>query len=67
MATWSEFENDAPDLAEAGKKLLYQFGVGLGFLARCERTARRVSIRFAQRSWTAVCMLLLGRRRSAPI
>jgi hypothetical protein len=33
MATWSEFENDAPDLAEAGKKLLYQFGVGLGFLA----------------------------------
>ncbi len=33
MVTWSEFENDAPDLAEAGKKLLYQFGVGLGFLA----------------------------------
>jgi len=33
MATWSEFETDAPDLAEAGKKLLYQFGVGLGFLA----------------------------------
>jgi hypothetical protein len=33
MVTWSEFENDAPDLAEAGKKLIYQFGVGLGFLA----------------------------------
>lgn len=33
MATWNEFETDAPDLAEAGKKLLYQFGVGLGFLA----------------------------------
>src|SRR5258708_23736996 len=33
MVTWSEFENDAPDLAEAGKKLLYQSGVGLGFLA----------------------------------
>ena len=33
MVTWSEFENDAPDLAEAGKKLLYQFGVGLSFLA----------------------------------
>ena len=33
MVTWSEFENDAPDMAEAGKKLLYQFGVGLGFLA----------------------------------
>jgi hypothetical protein len=33
MVTWSEFETDAPDMAEAGKKLLYQFGVGLGFLA----------------------------------
>ena len=33
MATWMEFENDAPDIAEAGKKLLYQFGVGLAFLA----------------------------------
>src|ERR1700730_1666862 len=33
MVTWSQFENDAPDMAEAGKKLLYQFGVGLGFLA----------------------------------
>lgn len=33
MVSWSVFENDAPDLAEAGKKLLYQFGVGLGFLA----------------------------------
>jgi hypothetical protein len=33
MVNWSDFESDAPDLAEAGKKLLYQFGVGLGFLA----------------------------------
>ncbi len=33
MVSWSVFENDAPDLAEAGKKLLYQYGVGLGFLA----------------------------------
>ena len=33
MVTWNEFETDAPDMAEAGKKLLYQFGVGLGFLA----------------------------------
>jgi hypothetical protein len=33
MVNWSDFENDAPDLAEAGKKLLYQRGVGLGFLA----------------------------------
>ena len=33
MATWNEFETDAPDIAEAGKKLLYQFGAGLAFLA----------------------------------
>jgi hypothetical protein len=33
MATWIEFEDDAPDIAAAGKQLLYQFGVGLAFLA----------------------------------
>ncbi|MGH7923922.1 MAG: hypothetical protein ACREQH_04935 [Candidatus Binatus sp.] len=33
MATWLEFENDAPDIAEAGRRLLYQFKVGLAFLA----------------------------------
>ncbi|MDO8431705.1 MAG: pyridoxamine 5'-phosphate oxidase family protein [Candidatus Binatus sp.] len=33
MATWSDFENAEPEMAEAGKKLLYQFGVGLAFLA----------------------------------
>jgi hypothetical protein len=33
MATWNEFEDDAPDIAAAGKKLLYQFGAGLAFLA----------------------------------
>ncbi len=33
MATWAEFESAAPEIAEAGKKLLYQFGVGLAYLA----------------------------------
>ncbi len=33
MATWKEFEAAAPQIAEAGKKLLYQFGPGLAFLA----------------------------------
>ena len=33
MATWSEFETDASDIATAGRQLLYQFGVGLAFLA----------------------------------
>src|SRR5439155_5471266 len=30
---WSEFEAEAPELAESGKQLFTQFGVGLGFLA----------------------------------
>ena len=33
MATWAEFESAAPEIAEAGKKLLYQSGVGLAYLA----------------------------------
>src|ERR1700720_1247838 len=33
MATWNEFEADAPDIAAAGRQMLYQFGVGLGYLA----------------------------------
>ena len=37
MASWAEFEKDRPDLATAGRALLYQFGVGLGFLATVRR------------------------------
>ncbi|MEP6759176.1 MAG: pyridoxamine 5'-phosphate oxidase [Actinomycetota bacterium] len=33
MITWEAFAETRPDLAEAGKGLLYQFGVGLAFLA----------------------------------
>jgi hypothetical protein len=33
MANWGEFSTVRPDLAEAGRGLLYQHGVGLGFLA----------------------------------
>ncbi|WP_069160393.1 hypothetical protein [Nocardia altamirensis] len=33
MANWSEFNRSRPDLADAGRALLYQVGVGLGFLA----------------------------------
>jgi hypothetical protein len=31
--TWSQFAAIRPDLAEAGRHLLYQFGVGLAFLS----------------------------------
>jgi hypothetical protein len=31
--SWGQFALDRPDLAEAGKGLLYQFGVGLAFLS----------------------------------
>jgi hypothetical protein len=33
MASWSDFESAAPQMAEAGRKLLYRFGLGLAFLA----------------------------------
>lgn len=32
MLTWGQFREARPDLAEAGRGLFYQFGVGLGFL-----------------------------------
>jgi hypothetical protein len=33
MTTWAEFEAAMPEMAAEGRKLLYQFGLGLGFLA----------------------------------
>jgi hypothetical protein len=33
MATWAEFEQQAPALAAKGRALLFQFGPPLGFLA----------------------------------
>jgi hypothetical protein len=33
MVTWREFTELRPDLSESGRALLYQFGVGLAFLA----------------------------------
>ena len=33
VARWEAFASSAPDLAEAGRGLLYQYGIGLGFLA----------------------------------
>jgi hypothetical protein len=31
--SWAQFQVERPDLAEAGRGMLYQFGVGLGFLS----------------------------------
>jgi hypothetical protein len=33
MITWIEFEREQPALADAGRKQLYRFGIGLAFLA----------------------------------
>jgi len=33
MATWGEFHSARPDIADIGRGLLYNFGIGLGFLA----------------------------------
>jgi hypothetical protein len=35
--SWPEFRDAAPGLAEAGRGLLYQFGVGLAFLSTVRR------------------------------
>lgn len=32
ILSWAEFRRARPDLAEAGRRLFYQFGVGLAFL-----------------------------------
>jgi hypothetical protein len=37
MLTWKAFRDARPDLAEAGRGLLYQFGVGLAFLGTVRR------------------------------
>jgi hypothetical protein len=37
MMTWQAFAAERPDLARAGERLLYQFGVGLGFLTTWEQ------------------------------
>ncbi len=37
VATWGEFEQSQPSLAQAGRALLYQFEVGLAFLATVRR------------------------------
>jgi hypothetical protein len=37
MVTWREFALAAPDLAEVGRGLLFQFKVGLAFLATVRR------------------------------
>ena len=33
MKRWGEFAAEKPDMAEAGRALIYQFRVGLGYLA----------------------------------
>jgi hypothetical protein len=35
--SWTAFSDERPDLARAGRDLLYHFGVGLGFLATVRR------------------------------
>ncbi|MGO9604768.1 MAG: pyridoxamine 5'-phosphate oxidase family protein [Candidatus Binataceae bacterium] len=33
MLSWSEFHNRAPAIADAGRKMIHQHGIGLAFLA----------------------------------
>lgn len=40
MLTWGQFQHERPDLAEAGKGLICQFGVGLAFLATVQKDGK---------------------------
>ena len=40
MKRWSEFAAERPDIAEAGSALIYQFRVGLGYLATVRKDGR---------------------------
>jgi hypothetical protein len=33
MVSWSQFEAEAPQIADAGRKLIHQHGIGLAYLA----------------------------------
>lgn len=37
MPTWQQFEQEAAAMAATGRRLLYQFGIGLGYLATVRR------------------------------
>ena len=37
MASWAAFRRERPDLAAKGREFLYEYGVGLGFLATVRR------------------------------
>jgi hypothetical protein len=43
MVTWKEFATARSDLAEIGKRMIYQFGPGIGYLAtvRKDGSARK--------------------------
>jgi hypothetical protein len=56
MERWSEFAAEQPDMAEAGRTLLYQFRVGLGYLATVRKDGDHASIRCARSLPTAACM-----------
>lgn len=38
MTTWEQFATAEPEMAETGRSLLHQFGVGLAFLATVRKT-----------------------------
>jgi hypothetical protein len=48
MLTWGEFALERPELAEAGRRMLYQFGVGLAFLATVRADGGHGCIRCAR-------------------
>ena len=49
--SWAEYAAAMPDMAAAGRGLLHQFGVGLGYLATVRADGGPASIRCARMSW----------------
>jgi hypothetical protein len=51
MKRWCDFAAEMPDMAEAGRALIYQFRVGLGYLATIRRDGLLRDGRFALHSY----------------
>jgi hypothetical protein len=60
VVSWGEFKQHRPDLAQAGRELFCQFGVGLAFLATVQRSgAPRLHPICVILSDDAVCGLII--------
>lgn len=55
MLTWSAFASREPEMADAGRALPYQFGVGLAFLGTARPDGVQESIRCSPSCMMSAC------------